>query len=71
MPTRFFTYICVGKGDNNEILFRDYLITNPEAAKEYELLKQSLLPKFKHDRDGYTDAKTEFVKHIVELAGNI
>ena len=59
------------KGDNNEILFRDYLIAHPEAAKEYEQLKQLLLPKYKHDRNGYTDAKTAFVKHIIELAGNI
>ncbi len=56
------------KEDNNEILFRDYLIAHPVAAKEYELLKQSLLPKFKHDRNGYTDAKTEFVKRTIENA---
>ena len=58
-------------GDNDEILFRDYLISHTETAKKYERLKQSLLPKYKHDRNGYTDAKTEFVKHIIELAGNI
>lgn len=55
-------------GDNEEILFRDYLIEHPEVAKEYENLKISLLPKFKHDRDGYTDAKTAFVKRITALA---
>ncbi len=52
-------------GDNDEILFRDYMIEHPAAAKEYELLKQSLLPKYKNDRDGYTEAKTEFVKNII------
>lgn len=55
-------------GDNDEILFRDYLIAHPEAAKEYERLKLSLLPKYSHDRDGYTDAKSEFVRKIVGLA---
>lgn len=55
-------------GDNDETLFRDYLIAHPEAAKEYELLKQSLLPKYKNDRDGYTEAKTAFVRAIVGLA---
>lgn len=55
-------------GDNDEIVFRDYLATHPEAAKEYERLKLSLLPEYKHDRDGYTDAKSEFVRNIVELA---
>lgn len=52
-------------GDNDEILFRDYLIANPESAKEYETLKLSLLPEYTNNRDGYTEAKTEFVKKIV------
>lgn len=56
--------------DNDEILFRDYLIDHPEAAKEYERLKISLLPEYRHDRDGYTDAKSEFVSNVVELAKN-
>ena len=56
--------------DNDEILFRDYLIAHPEAAKQYERLKLSLLPKYRHDRDGYTDAKSEFVRKIVGLAKN-
>mgnify|MGYP002605359356 CR=1 FL=1 len=55
-------------GDNDEILFRDYLNSHPEVVREYEKLKLSLLPKYKHDRDGYTDAKTEFVRNIVRLA---
>ena len=55
-------------GDDDEILFRDYLIANPESAKEYERLKHSLLPKYKNNRDGYTEAKNEFIKHIVRLA---
>lgn len=55
-------------GDNDEIIFRDYLIAHPEAAKEYERLKLSLLPEYRHDRDGYTDAKSEFVSNVVQLA---
>ena len=51
-------------GDNDEILFRDYLIAHPEVAEEYEKLKLSLLPKYKNDRDGYTEAKTAFIKAI-------
>lgn len=52
-------------GDNDEIFFRDYLIAHPDTAKEYENLKMSILPEFKHDRDGYTDAKTEFINNIL------
>ena len=54
-------------GDNDEIYFRDYLLSNPEVAKEYEALKLSLWKKFEHDRDGYTDAKSEFVKKYTSL----
>lgn len=58
-------------GDRDEILFRDYLIENNEAAAEYERLKRSLLPRFRHDRDAYTEAKTDFVRRIVNLAGEL
>lgn len=52
-------------GDNDEIFFRDYLLAHPEMAKQYETLKLSLLPKFTHNRDGYTEAKTEFIESII------
>ena len=55
-------------GDNDEIRFRDYLISHPVVAKEYERLKLSLLQKFRHNRDGYTEAKTDFVRRISALA---
>lgn len=54
-------------GDNEEILFRDYLLAHPEYAEEYEKLKLSLLSKYKSNRDGYTEAKSEFVKTILRL----
>lgn len=55
-------------GDNDEIRFRDYLIAHPEVAKEYEKLKLSLLPKYRNDRDGYTEAKSEFVRQTIKRA---
>lgn len=48
-------------GDNAEIYFRDYLNAHPDIAKEYEQLKLSLWKQFEHDRDGYTEAKSEFI----------
>lgn len=57
-------------GDNDEIHFRDYLIAHPECAKEYETLKRYLLPKYRSNRDKYTEAKSESIKHIVRLATN-
>ena len=56
------------KGDNDELYFRDYLVEHTEAAKEYEELKLRLWKKYEHNRDAYTDAKTEFVKKYTEKA---
>ncbi len=49
-------------GDNDELYFRDYLNQHEEVAKEYEKLKLSLWPQYEHDRDGYTNAKGEFIQ---------
>lgn len=54
--------------DNDELYFRDYLNENVKVAKEYEALKLALWPKYEHDRDGYTNSKTEFVNHYTEKA---
>ena len=55
-------------GDNDEILFRDYLISHPDSAQSYERLKTSLLPKYTNDRDGYTAAKSDFIHRILTAA---
>lgn len=54
------------RGDNDELYFRDYLNEHPQAAREYEALKRSLWKRFEHDRDSYTQAKTEFVRRYTE-----
>ena len=55
-------------GDNYEFYFRDYLNEFPDIAKEYEKLKLSLWKEYEHNRDAYTNAKTEFVKKYTEQA---
>ena len=55
-------------GDNDELYFRDYLIENPDVAKEYEELKLKLWKEFEYSRDGYTSAKTELVQQYTEKA---
>ncbi len=50
------------EGDNAEIHFRDYLNSHPETAREYENLKLGLWKKYEHNRDRYTEEKTDFVK---------
>lgn len=54
--------------DWDELYFRDYLIMHPEAVQEYGSLKLMLKEKYTHDRDGYTDAKGDFIKKYTELA---
>ena len=49
-------------GDCDELYFRDYLVLHNDIAEEYGVLKQSLLRQYEHDRDGYTEAKTEFIR---------
>lgn len=55
-------------GDNDELYFRDYLNAHPQTAKEYETLKLRLWKRFEHDRDAYTEAKTEFIKAVTAKA---
>lgn len=54
--------------DWDELYFRDYLSEHPEIADQYGQLKLELKKKYEHDRDGYTHAKSSFIKHITKLA---
>jgi GrpB-like predicted nucleotidyltransferase (UPF0157 family)/deoxyadenosine/deoxycytidine kinase len=55
----------------DKLLFRDYLITQPEAVTEYAELKRKLFKDYEHDRDGYTEAKGAFIKEIIGKARGI
>lgn len=50
------------------LLFRDYLRKHPDVAREYEKLKWALAEQYEYDREGYTEAKSEFVSEITERA---
>ena len=54
--------------DWDELYFRDYLISHPKVADEYGKLKLALKEQYIHDRDGYTDAKGDFVRKYSKLA---
>lgn len=45
----------------DELAFRDHLRSNPERARDYAELKHRLAARFERDREGYTDAKAEFI----------
>lgn len=52
----------------NNILFRDFLISNEWARKEYRELKEMLAITYAFDRVSYTKAKAPFIRKILELA---
>ncbi|NLM96397.1 MAG: GrpB family protein [Halanaerobiaceae bacterium] len=58
-------------GDWGELYFRDYLQSHKEVAREYGELKQRLQQEYKHNRDGYTEAKTEFINKWTKEARKV
>ena len=52
----------------DRILFRNYLINNPQTAQKYEQLKIKLSESFKHERVAYRIAKTGFIKEVTDKA---
>ncbi len=50
----------------DELAFRDRLRSGPEVAAEYAALKQDLAERFADDREAYTDAKSDFVRRLLE-----
>jgi len=64
-------HVHMGNMDDSlwdRIYFRDYLLSYPEVQKEYEQLKLEMAQKHKHNRDGYSFAKTDFIIKITTLA---
>ena len=55
-------------GNWPELYFRDFLIAHPDVAGEYERLKLKLWKQYEHDRDSYTEAKTDFVRRYSDMA---
>ena len=55
-------------GDWDELYFRDYLTDHPDVAAKYGNLKLKLWKEYETNRDGYTEAKTEFIMRYTEKA---
>ncbi|OPH49693.1 hypothetical protein BC351_36800 [Paenibacillus ferrarius] len=53
---------------NKQIIFRDYLRTHPNDAKEYQDLKVKLAHQYVNDRATYTNLKDPLIKSILEKA---
>lgn len=64
-------------GDWDELYFRDYLLENPDVAKEYSSLKEQILTDISEGKmermpngqhNGYSNAKFSFVKEVSQKA---
>ncbi len=51
-----------------QILFRDFIRSHPEEARDYERLKRDLASKHRHDRKSYTSSKGGFIDAILAKA---
>jgi GrpB-like predicted nucleotidyltransferase (UPF0157 family) len=58
-------------GDWNELYFRDYLRINSDVAVQYQNLKMNLKKQYEHDRDAYTNAKSEFILKYTNIARGV
>lgn len=50
----------------DELAFRDRLRADPAVAEEYAALKRALAERFATDREAYTDAKSDFIRQVLE-----
>lgn len=62
------TVVCDGDFWRRHLLFRDYLRAHPDEARRYYELKLELAERYRDDREGYTEAKSEFIEAAIERA---
>jgi len=60
--------VCTTWPLKNELLLRDWLIQNPEVARDYEALKVDLAKAYADDMPRYTAGKTSFLRNVVNDA---
>jgi GrpB-like predicted nucleotidyltransferase (UPF0157 family) len=51
---------------DKQLKFRDKLIEQPNLAKQYAELKRKIAEENENDREAYTEAKTDFVRSVLE-----
>lgn len=48
-----------------QLIFRNKLRTNPLLVEEYANIKSQLAQEFNKNREGYTEAKTDFINKVI------
>jgi GrpB-like predicted nucleotidyltransferase (UPF0157 family) len=59
---------ATGRRYADELAFRDRLRADSETAAAYVALKRDLAARFPDDREAYTEAKTEFIRAVLDEA---
>ena len=64
-------YVCPEYSEElyRHITFRDFLRSNPEAAKKYSLIKEKAAELFPNDIDGYIDYKSPCIEELYHKCG--
>jgi GrpB-like predicted nucleotidyltransferase (UPF0157 family) len=57
-----------GRRYADELAFRERLRADPETAERYAKLKRELADRFPEDREAYTEAKTDFIRAVLDEA---
>lgn len=66
-PPRVNAHLCQFEGDfwSEKVVFRDYLRSHTETAREYEALKQRILEELGPDPPAYNAAKAPFILEVL------
>jgi GrpB-like predicted nucleotidyltransferase (UPF0157 family) len=61
-------YVCEtdARSLKEQLRLRDALRQNPELAAQYATLKRALADQYRHDRLAYTEAKSGFIRSVIE-----
>jgi GrpB-like predicted nucleotidyltransferase (UPF0157 family) len=57
-----------GRRYADELAFRDRLRAAPETAERYAKVKRELAERFPEHREAYTEAKTDFIRGVLDEA---
>ncbi|HWE35821.1 MAG TPA: GrpB family protein [Isosphaeraceae bacterium] len=65
-------YACPSDSESlrRHIVFRDYLLSHPQAAAGYEAVKKAAALRFREDRVAYVEAKSRIIEEILRKASS-
>ena len=64
-------YVCPKYSEelHRHITFKNFLLSNPTAAKKYSLIKEKAAELFQNDIDGYIEYKSSCIEELYNECG--